>query len=324
MAVRRTLFIGFVQPYGVVEKNLVVCSVDPGSRVAGCPVGWGRVAGSPVAGEPVEGSPVEGKPLEGWSLRESVGYVPETGSRDHNKSYRKGTLHVYSSVPIERMFYRLGRLMKVLGYVRVSTNKQEIGPEVQAAALQDEAARNGWDLEIRREDAASAKSLQGRPVLAQALDDLRAGRAEVLAVAKLDRLSRSVADFARLLEDAERQGWHVVCLDLAVDTTSVTGRAMAHVTVTFAEMERRRIGERTREGMARIKAETGKHMGRPSRVPPAVVAQIKDMRRAGLTLQAVADALNTQGVPTPSGGRWWPSTVGDIAKRKDPELCQQQ
>lgn len=167
------------------------------------------------------------------------------------------------------MLTLMGTEMRAIGYVRVSTNKQEIGPEVQIAALTEEAARRGWSLDIRREDAASAKSLQGRPVLADALADLKAGRADVLAVAKLDRLSRSVADFARILEDAERQRWHVACLDLGVDTTTITGRAMAHVTATFAEMERRRIGERTREGMARIKAENpDRHMGRPVTLSP--------------------------------------------------------
>ena len=130
--------------------------------------------------------------------------------------------------------------------MRVSTNKQEVGPEVTgkpSPTLSWPPSR--WRLDIRREDATSAKSLTGRPVLAQALADLRAHRADVLAVSKLDRLSRSVADFAGLLEVAHREGWHVVCLDLAVDTTSITGRAMAQVTSVFAEMERRRIGERT-------------------------------------------------------------------------------
>jgi predicted site-specific integrase-resolvase len=135
---------------------------------------------------------------------------------------------------------------RAIGYIRVSTDKQEIGPEVQAESLITWAASQDTEIDLRREDAASAKSLKGRPILARALADLKAGRADVLVVSKLDRLSRSVADFARILEDAEHQGWSVVCLDLAVDTRTVTGRAMAHVVATFAQMERERIGERTR------------------------------------------------------------------------------
>lgn len=204
--------------------------------------------------------------------------------------------------------------------MRVSTDRQEVGPEVQEADLLMEADRRGWRLDLRREDAASGKSLAGRPVLAQALADLRAHRADVLAVAKLDRLSRSVADFARLLEDAQRERWHVVCLDLDVDTTTVTGRAMAQVTAVFAEMERRRIGERTREAMARIKADTGKHMGRPAVLDPATAEQIGDLRGRGYTLQEIADHLTTTGTPTATGGRWWPATVRQVLARTNPEL----
>ena len=164
--------------------------------------------------------------------------------------------------------------LRVIGYIRVSTNKQDIGPEVQAAALEAEATRNGWELTIYREDAASAKSLKNRPVLAEALADLKADKADALAVSKLDRLSRSVADFAAMLETAHRQRWALICLDLNIDTSTITGAAMAQVTVTFAEMERKKIAERTRDGMAKIKASTGKHMGRISALPaPPLLAQ---------------------------------------------------
>ncbi|WP_218711566.1 recombinase family protein [Arthrobacter sp. BF1] len=202
--------------------------------------------------------------------------------------------------------------LRVIGYVRVSTSKQDIGPEVQIADLTAEAARRGWELDIRREDAASAKSLKGRPVLAAALADLKAGSADVLAVSKLDRLSRSVADFARILEDADHQRWHVICLDLGVDTTTITGRAMAQVTATFAEMERRRIGERTRAAMATLPPETRDRMrngGRPSVIDPATVALVRTLREGGATLQGICDRLTAEGVPTATGGKWWPATV---------------
>lgn len=207
--------------------------------------------------------------------------------------------------------------LRVLGYVRVSTDKQDVGPEVQAAALGAEAARRGWALTIRREDAVSAKSLKGRPVLAEALADLKAGRADVLAVSKLDRLSRNVGDLSRLLDDAEREGWHLVLLDLNVDTTTTMGRAMAQVTATFAELERRRIGERTREAMAKIKAEQpDKHMGRPSKLPAQVAARIRADHAAGVPMLRIAAALNDEGIPTATGrGTWHASTIKAILAR---------
>lgn len=207
---------------------------------------------------------------------------------------------------------------RALGYVRVSTDQQDIGPEVQITALAAEAERRGWTLEIRREDAASAKSLRGRPVLAQTLADLKAGRADVLAVSKLDRLSRSVADFSRLLEDAGHQHWDLVCLDLGVDTTDPVGKAMAHVTVTFAELERSRIGERTREAMATLPDEVRDRMrrgGRPRALPPETEALIRRWKAEGMTLKAIAERLTAEGVPTASGGRWWPATVAKVLAR---------
>lgn len=205
--------------------------------------------------------------------------------------------------------------LRVIGYVRVSTSKQDIGPVVQMAALEEAAAANGWELDIRREDAASAASLKNRPVLAAALADLKAGRADALAVSKLDRLSRSVADFSAMLETASRQGWAVVSLDLGIDTTTITGAAMAQVTCTFAEMERKKIGERTRDGMAKIKANTGKHMGRRSVLPAETVARIRADRAAGLSMARIAETLNAEGVPTATGRTWHASTIRQVLNR---------
>lgn len=209
--------------------------------------------------------------------------------------------------------------MRVIGYVRVSTDKQDIGPEVQVAALTAEAARLGWDLDLRREDASSAKSLRGRPVLAAALADLKAVRADALAASKLDRLSRSVADFSGLLETAGRQRWAVICLDLRIDTSSSTGAAMAQVTCVFAELERKRIGERTREAMTKISPEARDRMrqspGRPVVLDPAAGARIRELRDQGCSFQRISDVLTADGVPTATGGRWWPATVRGVLER---------
>lgn len=204
--------------------------------------------------------------------------------------------------------------LRVIGYVRVSTNKQEIGPAVQILDLQLEAERLGWDLDLRREDAASAKSLKGRPVLQQALVDLREHRADMLAVSKLDRLSRSVADFSAMLADAGREGWHIACLDLRVDTSTTMGRGMAHIAASFAQMERERISERTKEGLARVRA-SGKRVGRPSGIGVDAMLRATELYGLGLSLQDVADQLNDEGVPTAAGGRWWPDRVAAALRR---------
>lgn len=210
--------------------------------------------------------------------------------------------------------------MTVLGYVRRSTDKQAMSAEVQEQQLTDAADLLGWgELELRTEEAASGGSMKNRPALAQALADLKAGRADVLAVTKMDRLSRSVADFSALLNTADREGWHVICMDLNVDTRTITGRAMAQMTAVFAEMERRRIGERTREGMAFIKATTGKHMGRPSHIPPEAIARMVELHHAGWSASAIAARFNDESVskgPAATSAIWGNKQVTAALRRQ--------
>jgi DNA invertase Pin-like site-specific DNA recombinase len=93
------------------------------------------------------------------------------------------------------------------------------------------------------------------------------GDAKALVVAKLDRLSRSLLDFAGLMAKAQKQGWGVIALHVQVDTSTASGEAMANLLATFAQFERRLIGQRTKEALA-IKRASGVRLGRlpPSRV----------------------------------------------------------
>lgn len=207
--------------------------------------------------------------------------------------------------------------MRVLGYVRRSTDKQAMSPETQARRLRDAAEVFGWDLTIREEEAASAKTLDGRPVLAGALADLDAGEANALAVAALDRLARSTRDFADVLDRSERQGWSVICLDLGVDTSTDSGRLVADIRAAVAQWERRIIASRTREGMATIRATTGKHMGRPSAIPADVEDRIYDLSRDGLSASAIAQLMEDEGVarPTARSKSWHHSHVLAAVRR---------
>jgi DNA invertase Pin-like site-specific DNA recombinase len=142
-----------------------------------------------------------------------------------------------------------------------------------------------------------------------ALDTLQRRQADALVVAKLDRLSRSMLDFTAIMAKAQKQSWALVALDCAVDTTTPAGEAMANVLATFAQFERRLIGQRTREAMAE-KRKQGVRFGRPLSLPVNVRARIVRERKAGRSLAAIAAGLNADGVATAQGGRqWWPSTV---------------
>jgi DNA invertase Pin-like site-specific DNA recombinase len=208
--------------------------------------------------------------------------------------------------------------MQVLGYVRVSTDEQRrsaAGLEAQREAILRECKRRGWKLVEVVEDAGySARDLR-RPGVQAAIAELARGKADALVVAKLDRLSRSMLDFTVLMAKAQKQGWALVALDCAVDTTTPAGEAMANVLATFAQFERRLIGQRTREALA-AKRVQGVKLGRPRAVPQRVVNRMRRERKAGRSLAAIADGLNADAVPTAQGGRqWWPATVRAVLAR---------
>ncbi len=134
-------------------------------------------------------------------------------------------------------------------------------------------------------------------------------------VAKLDRLSRSMLDFAGLMAMAHEQNWALVALDCAVDTSTPAGEAMAHVLATFGQFERRLIGQRTKEALAAKKA-AGIRLGRPPTVPATVVRRMQRQRARGETLRAIAESLNRDQVATAQGGkRWYAATVRHVLIR---------
>lgn len=116
------------------------------------------------------------------------------------------------------------------------------GLEAQRQAITAECERRGWQLVEIAEDVGSGKDLR-RPGIQAALEALESGSASALVVAKLDRLSRSMLDFAKVMAAAQTESWALVALDVAVDTTTPAGEAMANVMATFAQFERREQGE---------------------------------------------------------------------------------
>jgi DNA invertase Pin-like site-specific DNA recombinase len=205
----------------------------------------------------------------------------------------------------------------VIGYARVSTEEQGLngsGLEVQRTAIRDECDRRGWELLRIDEDVLSGKNLN-RPGLQAALSACRSGEARGIVVSKLDRLSRSLIDFARLLEEAKRHGFNVVALDLAIDLSTPHGEFLAGVMASAAQWERRIIGERTRAALA-VKRAQGVRIGRPVALPVDVSQRIVTERAERRTLAEIAKGLNDDGVPTAHGGVcWYPATVRSILRR---------
>lgn len=189
-------------------------------------------------------------------------------------------------------------------YLRVSTDEQGdsgLGIEAQRRQLAGRYGETGFSWV---EEVASAKDLE-RPQLCKLLGAIEAG--DTLAVAKLDRLTRSVVDFGQLLEAAKEGGWFIVALDLGVDTSTPTGELVANIMVSVSQWERRIIGQRTREALAEKKA-NGARLGRPPEISPEAEALIDELGGMGPTY--IAHKLTEAGIPSPRGGDiWHPSTV---------------
>jgi len=208
----------------------------------------------------------------------------------------------------------------VTGYVRVSTDEQGergLGLDAQEATIRYACQRRGWTLlEPIRVDVASGKSRAHRPQLAAALEDVETGRAGTLMVAKLDRLSRSLYDFAAIMADANAKGWNLVAEDLNIDLSTPNGKLMANIMAVLAEWERETIANRTREALGVLKRR-GVELGRPKSVPETVRARILTGREQGLSYAAIAADLNARGVPTGQGGKqWYGGTVRAVEKRE--------
>jgi len=205
--------------------------------------------------------------------------------------------------------------VRALAYTRVSTGDQVengAGLDAQRTMLIEHAARRGWTLEILTDPGLSGRTMR-RPALTEALARLDRGDAQILLAAKLDRVSRSVADFADLLDRSRRRGWRLVLLDLGVDTGTPAGEFVANTIANAAQYEGRLIGQRTREGLAAKRAQ-GVRLGRPQVVPDDVVRRILDARAAGQTFRRIASELEGDGVATArGGGTWHASTVRAVA-----------
>jgi DNA invertase Pin-like site-specific DNA recombinase len=112
----------------------------------------------------------------------------------------------------------------------------------------------GWVLaRTRYDDGGFSGGNMERPALQHLLADIRAGRIDIIVVYKVDRLTRSLADFARLVEIFDAQGVSFVSVTQQFNTTSSMGRLTLNVLLSFAQFEREVTGERIRDKIAASK-----------------------------------------------------------------------
>ena len=214
------------------------------------------------------------------------------------------------------------RQTRVVGYVSIpKPDRDRDSLDSQASAIEELCSKRGWELlhVVRDVENGHPKGLE-RPGLQYALDRLAEGDADCLMVSELERLSRSAADLGQIVEWLVERDYRLVAIDVRLDTGSPSGQITARTLKSVGEWEGRRIGEQTRKGLAAARARRGK-TGRPAvEDVPHLKLRISAMREEGMTLQAIADSLNEEGVPTLRGGaQWRPSSVQAAAGYRRPK-----
>lgn len=216
-----------------------------------------------------------------------------------------------------------------MGYVRVSTDKQAdkgCSLDAQLTKIRAMAVVQGAEVaEVITDAGESAKSLL-RPGMARLLAMVDAKEVQVVIVAKLDRLTRSVKDLGELLERFSKRGVSLVSVAESLDTGSAAGRLVLNLLTSVSQWERETAGERTSTALRHKKASHLVYNHTPygftregNALTPlpeeqAVVGRIRLCGANGWSLRRIADALNADGVPTKKRSRWSAKTVRDVLR----------
>lgn len=223
-------------------------------------------------------------------------------------------------------------MTKAVAYYRVSTRRQGasgLGMEAQRAAVEELCRSRAMTLIAPPFEEIESGNRADRPELLKALERCKVTGA-TLVVAKLDRLSRNVA-FLATLQDS---GVKFIAADMP-EANELT----VHILAAVAQAERKAISRRTKEALAAAKAR-GTKLGNPngaaalrrfgdaSALGTAAVQRkadehaqrlrpiVEQIRKAGnASLPTIAAALNAEGVLTPRGAKWHPSSVSNLLCR---------
>jgi DNA invertase Pin-like site-specific DNA recombinase len=225
--------------------------------------------------------------------------------------------------------------MKVIGYIRVSTEEQAtdgVSLAAQREKLIAYASLYELDLVEIIEDAGQSGKTLDRPGLQRALSMIRKGQAAGLLIAKLDRLSRSVVDWNELIDGyfGEKAGKQIFSVADSIDTRTAAGRLVLNVLMSVAQWERETIGERTKDALQHKirkgercgKVRFGYHLaddGTTLIEDPAEQEALQAIRRlkaAGQSLREIAAEMTRRGIATKEGNAQWKhTTIARILQR---------
>ena len=197
----------------------------------------------------------------------------------------------------------------VIGYVTQASDRADGDARTSAQAIEAICERSGWDLLEMVRDPDNGPTLD-RAGLRYALERITSGVAQGLVVGDVQRVSRSIVDLGALMAWFRDADAALIALDLDIDTSTPDGRHVANTLIALSARDHQRIASATRRGLAKGRA-SGRRTGRPAVSDrPELVERIASMRAANMTLRAIADQLNSEGVPTLRGGtKWRPSSI---------------
>ena len=183
--------------------------------------------------------------------------------------------------------------MRCLIYTRVSTTTHDQTTENQVAQLKEYAHRQNWEIvEIIEEYCSGGKSAEERTGLKKVFSMARQKKFDVLLFWSLDRLSREgsrkTLEYLTRLDDCKVK-WHSYTEEY-ISSLGIFADAIISLMACLAKQERIRISERTKAGLARVRAK-GTALGRP-RTKIEVILKAKELRLNGLSFSAIGRELN--------------------------------
>lgn len=215
---------------------------------------------------------------------------------------------------------------KAVGYVRVSTAGQAadgVSLDAQKAKITAWATANDYSLVAIYEDAGiTGTSMDKRPGLQAAM--AATGKGMALVAYSMSRLARSTKDMIAIAEQMHKRGADLVSLSERIDTTSAAGKMVFRMMAVLDEFQRDQISERTTDALAHKKSKRETYAALPlgyvdqaGQLVPVdeelrVVAEIKEMRADGMSLERIAADLNSRGIIGKRGGKFHGMTIKKI------------
>lgn len=211
---------------------------------------------------------------------------------------------------------------KAIAYLRVSTDRQGrsgLGLEAQREAVARYVTEARLELIgefVEVETGKGSNALAKRPQLLAALTAAKRQKAR-LVFAKVDRLARNVYFVSGLMETG---------VDFAVADMPNADRFQLHLFAALAEKEAESISQRTKAALAAAKARgtelgrNGKVLAKRNKAEAAerlepIAGRLLAMRQDGKSIRQIAAELNSEGVPSPGGGRWHPTNLHRALQR---------